>query len=96
VANRYTLSRAAIADLENLYVFGLERWGFRQAERDQDALFAAFDALASGEAHSRPLIDLYRKVAVGSHFIVYREDDVAIYVTRILHRRMDIERHFQP
>ncbi|MGC1300895.1 MAG: type II toxin-antitoxin system RelE/ParE family toxin [Caulobacteraceae bacterium] len=94
MAKRYILSRAAAEDLEAIYAYGLQHWGYRQAESYQDALFAAFDALALGQAFSRPLMDAYRKVSVGSHFVVYRESDTTVYVTRVLHQRMDIETHF--
>jgi toxin ParE1/3/4 len=81
-----------MADLDDIYAYGLERWGFRQAERYQDALFSIFDGLAAGSVATRPFMDGYRKASSGSHFVIYREDEGVIYVTRVLHQQMDIER----
>ncbi len=89
---QYTLSQAAMADLDDIYAYGLEHWGFRQAEAYQDAIFLTFDALADGRAHTRPLIDAYRKASVGSHFVIYREDETTVFVVRVLHQQMDVER----
>jgi toxin ParE1/3/4 len=35
----------------------------------------------------------YRKYPVGSHILFYRVTKAAIVVVRILHQRMDVERH---
>lgn len=44
--------------------------------------------------HRRPELSAEHKIfPAGRHIIVYRVTDTAIYVSRVLHERMDIRRH---
>lgn len=97
MSGRYLLSPAAQADLEQIWDYTHGRWGVDQAEDYLRELERAINRIAM-----HPLIGGscdgirpgYRKLATGSHVLFYRviaDDDVD--VVRILHRRMDVDRH---
>ena len=91
----YRLAPRAEGDLENIWLYTLERWSQNQADNYYADLITAFEKLANGEKKGRS-VDIrqgYLKYSVGSHFIFYRHSDTGIDVIRVLHQSMDVERH---
>ena len=96
--SRYVLSPAARADLEQIWEYSSERWDDDQAEEYLREVQRAIQRIVSNPTIGRSFNDVrrgYRKHAVGSHTLYYRigSDDV-IDVVRVLHQRMDADRHF--
>ena len=91
----YRLSPLAVADLERIWSWTARRWSTEQAESYHITLVSAFNGLGSGRKRGRA-VDVregYFKYAVGSHLVFYRPSAIGIDVIRILHQRMDVERH---
>lgn len=96
--NRYVLSPAARADLEEIWDYTCWRWDDDQAEEYVREIQRAIERVVDNPMIGRACDELrprYRKHAVGSHTLYYRivSGDV-INVVRILHQRMDVDRHF--
>lgn len=92
----YTLSPAAQADVEDIWHYTAKHWSRLQAERYTRNIQATCEALSDGSRVGQPADDIrpgYRKTAVGSHVLFYRMQGNTVEVVRILHQRMDIERH---
>ncbi len=92
---RYRLTPLAVSDLENIWLYTFEQWSREQADRYYRDLLEAIEALARGARTGR-LVDIregYLKYAVGQHFVFYRLSTTTLDVVRILHRRMDVDRH---
>jgi len=86
---------AAHADLVAIWHYTAEHWGVHQAERYADDIQSACHALATGKRLGRP-VDVrvgYLKYLVGSHVIYFRDQNERLDVIRILHGKMDAERH---
>jgi len=91
----YRLSRAAEADLEDIFAYTARTWSVRQAERYLDDLEAALTDLAARRriGHARPDVGAdYLTLIVGSHLVIYRQAG-GLWIARILHAAMDIPRH---
>jgi len=92
----FRLTPAARRDLEGIWRYSAQQWGTTQAGRYLDTLNAAFESLAqaprSGSAcdHIRPG---YRRQWVEQHGVYYRIVNDSVVVVRILHERMDTQRH---
>lgn len=89
------LSPRAEADLEEIWFYTSENWSEEQADRYHAEIVMAFEGLVRGTKKGRR-VDVregYFKYAVGSHFVYYRLSDATVDVVRILHQRMDVERH---
>lgn len=92
----YRLTPAAEHDLETIWTHTLQQWGAGQADRYTDMLTAAFAELAHSPEtapacdHIRPG---YRRRSVERHMIYFRITAYGIAVVRILHDRMDAQRH---
>lgn len=95
--SRYLLSPAARADLEQIWDYTHERWGAEQAEAYLGELVRAMQRASANPVIGRACDDIrpgYRKLPAGSHVVFYRTtDEGAVDVVRILHRRMDVDRH---
>ena len=92
----FRLAPAARSDLEGIWLYGLDKWGIEQADRYIDQLEEKLAWLAENPKLV-PACDHirtgYRSGEVGSHIIYFQITDYGIAVIRILHVRMDEERH---
>jgi len=93
----YALSPRARRDLSDIWDNSAEQWGAGQADRYVRLIAGACERLASGRITGRSA-DTVRagcfRRSVGSHVLFYRaRRRGGIEIVRILHRRMDIERH---
>lgn len=95
--SRYVLSPAARADLERIWDYTYERWGDEQAEEYVRELQRAIERVIDNPMIGRFCDEVrsgYRKHAVASHTLYYRSASAdVIDVVRILHQRMDVDRH---
>jgi len=93
---RYVLSPRAQSDLESIWNDTESRWGIEQAERYTRQLWKHIEILAEQPTLGRACPEIragYYKYPSGSHVLFYRLISGGIDVVRILHGRMDYERH---
>lgn len=95
--SQYLLSPAAQADLEQIWDYTRDRWGVDQAEEYLRELQRAIEHAAANPRIGRACDEIrpgYRKLAAGSHTLFYRVTAKAVIdVVRVLHQRMDVDRH---
>jgi toxin ParE1/3/4 len=95
--SQYLLSPAAQADLEQIWDYTRGRWGVDQAEEYLRELQRAIERAAANPRIGRACDEIrpgYRKLAAGSHTLFYRVTaEAVIDVVRVLHQRMDVDRH---
>ncbi|MBE6442203.1 MAG: type II toxin-antitoxin system RelE/ParE family toxin [Desulfovibrio desulfuricans] len=89
------LTPLAEADLEEIWLYTFRRWSPEQADAYVRGIMAAIAGLARGDkvglrTDVRPG---YRKYRAGMHVIYFRRSGEFVDVIRILHERMDVERH---
>lgn len=92
----YRLSPAAQSDVADIWNYTAEKWGIDQAEAYVRRVKRAVQAIAADYQFGRACEEIrsgYWKYLVGSHVLFYRIDLDGIDVVRILHSRMDFERH---
>lgn len=90
------LSPRAKLDLSEIWDYTFSQWGVGQAEKYVRELWSAMECTASDPTKSVDIGDVrrrYRKFRAGSHVIFFKLTDAGIDVVRILHQRMDFERH---
>lgn len=87
----------AQSDVINIYLYGLEHYGIRQAEKYSEKLADKLKIVAENPSFGtdyndiRPGLHRYESV---SHSIYYQPTKGGILVLRILHGKMDPARHF--
>jgi toxin ParE1/3/4 len=95
--SRYLLSPAAQIDLEQIWDYTCHRWDVEQADEYLRDLERAIELAAVNPRIDRACDKIrpgYRQLAAGSHTLYYRvTPDVVIDVVRVLHQRMDVDRH---
>ncbi|RQS03226.1 type II toxin-antitoxin system RelE/ParE family toxin [Burkholderia sp. Bp9002] len=89
------LTPLAEADLEEIWTYTYETWSLEQAEHYVGELVTALERLARREWVGRPsrARDGYLRYLVGAHVVFYRETAETLDVIRVLHQRMDVDRH---
>jgi toxin ParE1/3/4 len=95
--SKYVLSPAAQADLAEIWDYTCQRWGDDQAEKYVREIQRAIERIVGNPLIGRPCDQVregYRRHAIGSHTLYYlvASHDL-IDVVRILHNRMDVDRH---
>jgi len=83
----YELSEAADRDFENIFNFGIDRFGLVQALDYQSGMKQRFDELAEQPQLYPTVDDLrkgYRRSVYHSHSIYYRIEQQRVFIVRIL------------
>ena len=96
MTSSYRLTPRAKADLDEIWDYTSERWDAAQAERYILQIKAAIESIASDPSRGRPCDDIrpgYLRYPIGSHILFYRLTGQGVDVVRILHQRMDFDRH---
>jgi toxin ParE1/3/4 len=83
--------------LEQIWDYTYDRWGIDQAQGYLRELQQAIERAAANPRIGRACDEIrpgYRKLAAASHTLFYRvtAEDI-IDVVRVLHKRMDVDRH---
>ncbi|RUA28520.1 MAG: type II toxin-antitoxin system RelE/ParE family toxin [Bacteroidetes bacterium] len=93
---KYKISKEASRDIENIWLYTIEKWSIEQADRYFNLIMDEIEYLAnnpkSGEDYSKVRKGYFRS-QIKSHFIFYKISikNKEIEIIRILHQRMDIE-----
>jgi len=88
-------SPLAERDLAEIWDCSAEYWSIQQADRYLDDIRDACRALAMGIRQGRS-VDVrpdYLKYLAGEHMIYFRDQGTCLEIIRILHGRMDVNRH---
>lgn len=89
-------SPKAEADIDEIYDYTEEHWGFEKAEAYTFELRDACRMLAEGVRSGRTMQNLKRNhlaLSFRSHVVIYRQTDSHLAIIRILHQRMNVRRH---
>ena len=93
----FVLTNKAKADLKSIGRYTADTWGREQRNRYLALLDGCFHELAANPLKGRDCSAIrpgYRKQSVGRHNVFYRSIAAdCIEIVRILHGRMDAERH---
>jgi toxin ParE1/3/4 len=92
----YVLSNRAREDLREIWNYTADRWGVSQADSYIRGLHRAMQTVANDPDRARSCDHLragYRKYSAAAHVLFVRAIADGIEVVRILHQRMDFERH---
>jgi toxin ParE1/3/4 len=90
----YVISRKAVSDLEEIWLYTLENWSLAQADRYYSLIFDEIEYICQNPESGKPMNHIrrgYRAAKVKSHLIFYRVKNETVEVIRILHEQMDIE-----
>lgn len=89
-------SPKAEADIDEIYDYTEEYWGFEKAEVYTFELRDACRMLAEGVRSGRTMSNLkrnYLALSFRSHVVIYRQTDSHLTIIRVLHQRMNVRRH---
>jgi toxin ParE1/3/4 len=96
----YKISVKAVEDIENVWLYTLENWSLKQADRYINLIFDEIEYLTNNPTSGKDFNYIrknYRCSKVKSHLIFYQfiDEQSDIEIIRILHQRMDIENSLQ-
>lgn len=89
-------SKQADKDIENIHEYTYINFGQKQAQFYSANLFNKIQSIVTNEIRGRKASFIkqdMRKLEVGSHIVLYKEQSNSILIVRILHKSMDARRH---
>ena len=90
----YVISKKAVADLEGIWLYTVEKWFVNQADRFYNLIVDEINFICKNNNAGKSMEHIrkgYRASKVKSHLIFYRILNNTVEIIRILHERMDIE-----
>lgn len=92
----FKLSNEVSLDLENIWLYTLENWSIKQADRYYNLIMDEIEYIAQNPESGKYYEELrpgYFRSKVKSHLIFYRINQKMneVKIIRVLHQRMDIE-----
>jgi toxin ParE1/3/4 len=96
MTGHFVLTPRAQTDLDEIWDYTAERWGLEQAETYTRQLWKDIAIVADRPSLGRECTEVrrgYRMYPSGSHVLFYRYTSDGVDIARILHERMDYERH---
>ena len=91
---QYVISKKALTDLEEIWLYTLEKWTVDQANRYYTLIFDEINFICKNINAGKSMEHVrkgYLASKVKSHLIFYRILNNTVEIIRILHERMDIE-----
>ncbi|MCF6348858.1 MAG: type II toxin-antitoxin system RelE/ParE family toxin [Flavobacteriaceae bacterium] len=97
--NKYRISKQAINDLNDIWVYTLHKWSKEQADRYYDLIIGEIefvtDNFMAGKSAEQTRKN-YRVTKIKSHLIFYRKvNNGIVEIVRVLHQRMDIKKRLK-
>ncbi len=89
-------SKQADKDIESIHKYTYLNFGQKQAQKYSENLFNKIQSIAKNEIKGRRTDFIKEgiiKLEVGSHILLYKEQQNSILIVRILHKSMDARRH---
>ena len=91
----YIISKKALEDINNIWIYTAENWSVEQADRYYNLIIDEIEYIVNNLDMARDFGKIrksYRYSKVKSHLIFFKKDNAnEIEVVRVLHERMDIE-----
>ena len=90
----YVISSNAVSDLEEIWLYTMDKWSVEQADRYYNLIFDEINYICTNENAGKSMDHVrkgYRASKVKSQLIFYRISNNLVEIIRILHERMDIE-----
>ena len=90
----YVITKKAIADLEEIWLYTAGTWSVTQADRYYSLIVDEIGYICKNPATGHSMDHVrkgYRASKVKSHLIFYRVINDTVEIIRILHERMDID-----
>lgn len=90
----YIISKRAVSDLEEIWLYTVEKWSAKQADRYYNLIVDEINYICKNKDAGKSIDHVrkgYRASKVKFHLIFYKVSDNIIEIIRILHEQMDIE-----
>ncbi len=97
--NQYRISQQAIDDLNDIWVYTLNKWSKKQADRYYDLIMQEIEFISDNYLVGKSAEQTrknYRVTKIKSHLIFYRKiENEIVEIVRILHQRMEIKKQLK-
>jgi len=97
--NKYRISKQAIDDLNDIWIYTLNKWSKEQADRYYNLIIEEIEFVTDNFMTGKSVEQTrknYRVTKIKSHLIFYRKvDNEIVEIVRVLHQRMNIKKRLK-
>lgn len=97
--NNYRISKQAIADLNDIWIYTFHKWSKEQADRYYNLIIGEIEFVADNYLIGKSVEQIrkgYRVTKIKSHLIFYKTTaNETVEIVRILHQRMDVKKQLE-
>ncbi|MFC7357068.1 type II toxin-antitoxin system RelE/ParE family toxin [Jejudonia soesokkakensis] len=97
--DNYRISKKAIIDLDDIWIYTFKKWSKEQADRYYNLIINEIEFIAENYLIGKSAEQTrknYRVTKIKSHLIFYRKiNNNKIEIVRVLHQRMDIKKRLK-
>jgi toxin ParE1/3/4 len=97
--NKYRISKQAIADLNDIWVYTFHKWSKKQADRYYDLIIGEIEFISENYLTGKPAEQTrknYQITKIKSHPIFYRKTgNEIVEIVRVMHQRIDIKKRLK-
>ena len=90
----YKISQLALEDIDSIWQYTLLNWSKDQADKYYLDIFDGIYSICQNPMIGKSVAEIkehHRRILIGSHMIIYKQENNLIVIDRVLHQRMDIE-----
>jgi toxin ParE1/3/4 len=99
IKNNYRISKQAIVDLNDIWVYTFRKWSKEQADRYYDLIIEEIEFIANNYLIGKSAEQTrknYGVTKIKAHLIFYRKvENDSVEIVRILHQRMDVKKRLE-
>ena len=92
----YEISKLALNDIQEIWEHTAYQWSKQQANKYFNEIFTSINKICLNPESGASIDHIkfgHKRKNIKSHMIIYKIRNEIIYIDRVLHQKMDIERH---
>jgi len=92
----FEISELTLKDLDNIWEYTAELWSAEQANKYYNEIFSVIGKICENPDIGKPIDDVkkgHQRTNMKAHMIIYKVKETTVYIDRILHQKMDVEKH---
>ena len=92
----FEVSKLALKDMDEIWEYTAEHWSKQQANKYYKEIIDAIEKICNKSVIGTDEVKKgHKRVNIRSHMIIYKIQNNTVFIDRILHQKMDIEKQLE-
>ena len=94
----FEVSKLALKDMDEIWEYTAEHWSKQQANKYYKEIIDVIEKICNKSVMGTGIDEVkkgHKRVNIRSHMIIYKIQNNTVFIDRILHQKMDIEKQLE-